>query len=44
MVMESILITMAPNSQEIGFLINNKATEKSNGQMVPSMKVTTKKA
>ena len=43
MVMESILIIMAQNSQEIGFLINNKATEKSNGQMVLSMKVTTKK-
>ena len=43
MVTEFILITMVPNSQEIGYLISNKASEKSNGQMVLSTKENTKK-
>lgn len=43
MVTESILIITAQNSLEIGSLISNKVMEKNNGQMVPSMKETTRK-
>ena len=41
--LESTHITTAQNSQEIGYLINNKAMEKNNGQMALNMKETTKK-
>ena len=41
--MESTHITTAQNSLVIGSLTNNKAMEKSSGQMVHSMKVTIKK-
>lgn len=43
MVTESILIITAQNSLEIGSLISNKVMEKNNGQMVLSMKETTRK-
>jgi len=42
-VLESTHITTVRNSQEIGYLINNKDMEKNNGQMVLNMKVIIKK-
>jgi hypothetical protein len=41
--MESTHITTVPNSQVIGFLTNNKVTEKNSGQMVHNTKVTIRK-